>query len=335
MSISLKTHKMLWGRSGNRCAFPECKISLVMDESETDDASIIGEEAHIVAQSMDGTRGSAELELEQRDKYNNLILLCSNHHKLIDDRPGEFTIEILKQFKEAHEKWVKENLSYDVKKQRDDELYTGYVEDFIQMAFLENWTAWTSYLLGGSNEFDKEVYESYEKIPKYIISRIWPHRYLPLENSFFNFKNVSNDLITVFNKHIAEKKSGDGYRIEKFYKNRYYSDQEYSELLKEYEYHIDLVEDLIIELTRSANYICDMVREYIFPSFRLKEGALLITRGPFMDFSFNTYRVEYRGEERTELPYPGLEKFMEIRDKRDLNVGSGINKSYFQRYWEE
>ena len=31
MSISLKTHKMLWGRAANKCAFPECRKDLVVD----------------------------------------------------------------------------------------------------------------------------------------------------------------------------------------------------------------------------------------------------------------------------------------------------------------
>ena len=60
MSISLKTHKMLWGRSGNMCAFPNCKKELVMDESETDDASVIGEEAHIIARKENGPRGKSK-----------------------------------------------------------------------------------------------------------------------------------------------------------------------------------------------------------------------------------------------------------------------------------
>lgn len=62
MTISLKTHKMLWGRSGNICAFPDCKKELVMDESETDDPSLIGEEAHIVAQKENGPQRKIHLD---------------------------------------------------------------------------------------------------------------------------------------------------------------------------------------------------------------------------------------------------------------------------------
>ena len=104
MAISIKTHKMLWGRSGNICAFPECNKALVVDETSTDDPSIIGEEAHIVAQSIDGPRGNSILSVEQRDKYDNLILLCSVHHKIVDDQEREYTVEKLRQFKLDREK---------------------------------------------------------------------------------------------------------------------------------------------------------------------------------------------------------------------------------------
>jgi len=48
MTISLKTHKMLWGRFGNGCAFPECKNILIEGKTDTDNESLIGEVAHIV-----------------------------------------------------------------------------------------------------------------------------------------------------------------------------------------------------------------------------------------------------------------------------------------------
>lgn len=83
MPITLKTHKMLWGRAANRCAI--CRMELVMDASETDDEAVVGEACHIVAQKEDGPRGQSPLTQEQRDKYANLILLCNVHHKQVDD----------------------------------------------------------------------------------------------------------------------------------------------------------------------------------------------------------------------------------------------------------
>src|SRR5690348_14725805 len=136
MSISLKTHKMLWGRAANRCAYPGCRKELVMDRTATDDESVIGDEAHIVARETDGPRGdNSGLSAEQRDRYDNLLLLCKVHHKLVDDQPNEYTVDKLRAFKQQHEKWVVQSLtSYDVAKQRDDEIYSTYVEHWAKTA---------------------------------------------------------------------------------------------------------------------------------------------------------------------------------------------------------
>ena len=114
------------------------KKILVIDETSTDDPSVIGEEAHIIAQRNDGPRGDSPLTQEQRDKYENLILLCSIHHKIIDDQEKEYTVGKLIQFKQKHEKWVKENLIIDDKKIKDDELYSTYIEKFIELTDLHN-----------------------------------------------------------------------------------------------------------------------------------------------------------------------------------------------------
>jgi tetratricopeptide (TPR) repeat protein len=110
MSISLKTHKMLWGLAASRCAFPDCHRELVMDASQTDDESLVGEACHIVAQSPSGPRADPSLPPEQRDHYDNLILLCRNHHKLVDDQENTYTVQRLLEMKAVHETWVRERL---------------------------------------------------------------------------------------------------------------------------------------------------------------------------------------------------------------------------------
>lgn len=102
MGISLKTRKMLWGRSANRCAMSDCRRVLVEDETETDDPSIVGDEAHIVARREDGPRGISGLTPEQRDNFDNLVLMCKIHHKVIDDQPNEYNVERLHQIKQEH-----------------------------------------------------------------------------------------------------------------------------------------------------------------------------------------------------------------------------------------
>ncbi|MBD2540597.1 HNH endonuclease [Coleofasciculus sp. FACHB-SPT36] len=105
--MKTKDVKILWGRSGNRCAFPGCKIELTPDSAE----SSLGEMAHIVAESPNGPRGDSYLTCEERDEYSNLILLCPTHHTLIDSNPEEWTVDKLKQIKREHENWVSTQLA--------------------------------------------------------------------------------------------------------------------------------------------------------------------------------------------------------------------------------
>ena len=106
MAISEKTRKIFGARSGNRCAF--CRIELVQGESSQ--ISVVGDECHIVARSLDGPRGAPELSEEELDSYSNLLLLCKVHHKIIDDQPEIYTVNVLKKMKNHHELWVKEKL---------------------------------------------------------------------------------------------------------------------------------------------------------------------------------------------------------------------------------
>lgn len=320
---------MLWGRSANICAFPNCKRALVIDETLTDDPSVIGEEAHIVARKNDGPRGLSALTEEQRDKYDNLILLCNIHHKLIDDQSNEYTVDKLHAFKKEHEKWVINNLLTDSKKTKEDELYVTYLEYFIKETDLHNWNNWTSWMLGSSENIPKERFDRLRELSNYIVSRIWPNRYPEFEDSLINFKNILNDLIIIFDTHLVD--NGDSYGIDRFYKHRENSEEVYDKLLAQYKYHVLLVEDLLIELTRAANYICDKVREFLIEGFRIKEGVILITCGNI--FGYQTFRIEYRNEERINFPYKGLRDFMTSRETRDFCVGEGIEEAYFRKLW--
>ncbi|MDD3718995.1 MAG: HNH endonuclease signature motif containing protein [Actinomycetota bacterium] len=108
MGISDKTRKVLWGRSGNRCAI--CKHELVLAASSSDEESVVGEECHIISGKVGGPRYDSGFPLEQIDAYENLILLCRVHHKAVDDQSETYTADILRQMKMNHEKWVSEKL---------------------------------------------------------------------------------------------------------------------------------------------------------------------------------------------------------------------------------
>ena len=97
--------KLLWGRSGNRCA--RCKLEL----TPSGDRETVGEMAHIVGKRIDGPRGNEDLPLEERDAYSNLILLCPTHHRDIDKNESDWPSDKLRLIKSEHEEWVSSMLA--------------------------------------------------------------------------------------------------------------------------------------------------------------------------------------------------------------------------------
>ena len=103
--IRLPDVKRLWGKSGDRCAI--CRGEL----TDSRWFGTLGEMCHIVARSSDGPRGLSTLSAEDRDRYANLILLCPTDHTDIDKNHANWTVEVLRQKKDEHEKWVNTQLS--------------------------------------------------------------------------------------------------------------------------------------------------------------------------------------------------------------------------------
>lgn len=85
----------------------DCRIELFVKEADYDPVCIIGEMGHVVASSNSGPRSDATVGLNDRDGYDNLILLCRNCHRKIDVLHGSFPPERLKQMKADHEAWVR------------------------------------------------------------------------------------------------------------------------------------------------------------------------------------------------------------------------------------
>lgn len=326
MPISTKTAKMLWGRAAGLCSMPECRTTLFVSGEETDDAGLIGEMCHMVAESEDGPRGVSPLTSEQRDKYDNLVLMCRNHHGEIDKLETTYPINRLRQIKADHEKWVADSISFDAAQQRDDETYAGYVDAWSDGCALNAWTDWSSWIFSaGQPKLSVKLDQKLESLRTYLLRRIWPGRYQSLEAAFANFRLVLQDFQNVFRQHAElPHPSSDMFFTTKFYKDRWDEDR-YERELRHYEKHVDLVQDLMVELTRAANLLCDRVRETILPAFHIEEGRLSFLSGPHEDFSFRERVVTYTPSEKLlDRPYPGLDAFRSVRTTRDFHFGSEI-----------
>lgn len=92
------TIKRLFALSRNVCAFPQCELPIVEDSG-----TVTGIVCHIKARSRGGPRFDSKQTDDERHSFNNLILLCSRHSKVIDSDPKQFGVELLLEIKKLHE----------------------------------------------------------------------------------------------------------------------------------------------------------------------------------------------------------------------------------------
>ncbi len=108
---SSKEKHIVYMNSAGFCAFPTCSKKLVEKANSKDDAAVLGELAHIVADKRQGPRGGDVLSEEDRAKHTNLILLCTEHHTIIDTQHRTYSVAVLRQMKADHENRVNQALS--------------------------------------------------------------------------------------------------------------------------------------------------------------------------------------------------------------------------------
>jgi len=106
VSLGVHGRKLLWAKAGNRCSYryegEVCDEELVT--SDGGKITLVGEECHIVGEKPTAARYIADFH--GRNTYDNLILLCRKHHKIIDDNEEKYTIAVLQSMKRSHEESV-------------------------------------------------------------------------------------------------------------------------------------------------------------------------------------------------------------------------------------
>lgn len=105
-TYSQKTLKILYALSGHQCAFPDCGVPITEPGTPESGPLVVGEICHIYAVSEQGPRGKSGLQEKELNAPENLIILCPNHHRLVDGQPETYTADLLKSWKQAHEALV-------------------------------------------------------------------------------------------------------------------------------------------------------------------------------------------------------------------------------------
>lgn len=100
--------KLLWGLAAARCSHPNCRKPLIKEATDSDPHAVLGRIAHIndFSTSPDSPRSDPSLTVTELNAYENLILLCGDHHDEIDKQKRTFPRETLLGWKHEHEAWV-------------------------------------------------------------------------------------------------------------------------------------------------------------------------------------------------------------------------------------
>ncbi len=131
--INGKTSKKLYAKSGNKCAMYGCDVQLFPHETDFNSSVI----AHIEGVELKSARHNAYLSNEEVNDYDNLILLCPNHHNEIDapENLTKYTVSYLKRMKKEHEDSVsyKNILMPPEEKKFSLELLDGIVNQYYEL----------------------------------------------------------------------------------------------------------------------------------------------------------------------------------------------------------
>jgi hypothetical protein len=87
----------LYLKSGNECAFPDCERKIISAAGE-----FIGQLCHIEAAEKGGQRFNENESNEQRRTFQNLLLMCYEHHVTTND-VDMYDVPAMKRIKSDHE----------------------------------------------------------------------------------------------------------------------------------------------------------------------------------------------------------------------------------------
>lgn len=97
LAPTFDTTRELYLRSGNQCAFPNCKHMLIDSNS-----NVVAQICHIEGALKGSERFREAMTNEERRAYSNLIILCYQHHVETNDA-SKYPVEKMLEMKARHE----------------------------------------------------------------------------------------------------------------------------------------------------------------------------------------------------------------------------------------
>jgi len=127
--IPPKVRYLLWAKSAGRCEFDGCNKPLWRDgltQIEMNFADV----AHIIGDRAGGPRGNLILSKAYCSDVSNLMLMCQEHHRMIDENVKAYPEKILRRMKRAHEERIERLTAITPDKTSNVIIYKGRVGKF-------------------------------------------------------------------------------------------------------------------------------------------------------------------------------------------------------------
>jgi hypothetical protein len=274
--------KLLWGRSGNRCAI--CRTELSQDKKLASEKYPLGEQAHIVGERKAAPRGESNLSDDERDGYSNRILLCPNHHTEVDKDESYYSVERLHLIKQTHELWVQGKLSEqtDVREQANELVYSSLIDCTVKFCSFQIWNSWVRAAGNSRPCWRESVVNGVEQFEDCIFRAAWPKTRPELERALTTLSGALGKARDTFMRHSEYgQRLGEGvFETIPFYKLIWHEDQSvYERLLSKYnDWELECFFWLWIS-TKAANWLSDVVRRDINPMFFAVEGRFVFDGG--------------------------------------------------------
>lgn len=210
-NITIKTRKIIWAKSGGSCAICKKELTKKVDEKHL----VLGQECHIRSPKINGPRYTSGYSPEKLHIPENLILLCRDHHKEIDDFPDKYTIDVLQKIKSEHETLIKTRSFQEISAikviKKSKYLEATIITSGIQLISMADGMAGYGYAFDETD--DNETYELIKEFLSYIedldiLPDVGPSTRLDMardlkriiqdleKHGYFVFAAIANDTIT-------------------------------------------------------------------------------------------------------------------------------------------
>jgi hypothetical protein len=160
--------------------------------------------------------------------------------------------------------------SGDIHKTAQDVIYADLIDAAAESCQFDSWDKWASRAVSTTMNWDEDAHERLFKFLNKILGAVWPKTLPELESALKKLTYEVNEAIQMFMEHCEPSRLRDDTLVEeRFYKSHGWieDDKVYQQLFNEYDAWQDKCKEHVIEATKAANWLADVVRHDINPLF--------------------------------------------------------------------